>query len=406
MGYEIILEQSHREPPVPDRLRIALLALLAAAPLAASAAGLGRLALFSMVGEPLNAEIEIVSVLPGERDSLSAKLAPTEVYDRAHIAPIPQPDALRVAIERKSDGREVVKVTSAQPLDKPLVNLLVELGWAGGGVVRQYSFLLDSVDRRAPAVATAPPPLEQWRAPPTPSEPPAAAKPSPAPVAAAPAAQRARSPEPATARPSPPPAEPPPAAQPARAPEPAAARPAPPERQPEPVAARAAPAEKAETYAVQSGDSLLRIAQAMRPEGVSTEQMMVAIYRANEDAFIEGSMDRLRGGRTLKIPDRDAAAAVTPDEARKLIVAQRAQTTETRSRPAAAPPTAPAGPSSDDVAALDRALAESKDRAADLEKTLRDLRQLIEGQDKQIEELQKSLGKAPAKAGTAKAGKS
>jgi len=152
---------------VPHRLSVALVALLLA-PLAASAAGLGRLALFSMVGEPLNAEIEVVSVLAGERDSLAAKLAPAEVYDRAHVAPIPRPEAVRVAIERKADGREVVKLTSTEPLDKPLVNLLVELAWTGGGVIRQYSFLLDSVDRRAPPpVASAPPPIEPWRAPST-----------------------------------------------------------------------------------------------------------------------------------------------------------------------------------------------------------------------------------------------
>jgi pilus assembly protein FimV len=127
--------------------------------------------------------------------------------------------------------------------------------------------------------------------------------------------------------------------------------------------------------------------------------MMVAIYRANEDAFVDGNMDRLRGGRTLKIPDRDAAAAVPEDEARKLIVAQRPQAAEARKGPTAA--AASSGAGADDVAALDRAITESKDRAADLEKTLRDLRQLIEGQDKQIQELQKTLGgaKAPAKAG-------
>jgi len=354
------------------RLRISLVLLLLA-PFAASAAGLGRLALFSMVGEPLNAEIELVSVTPGERDSLAAKLAPAEVYDRAHVAPIPRPDALRVAIERKADGREVVKISSAEPLDKPLVNLLVELGWTGGGVIRQYSFLLDSVDRRAPAVASAPPPIEPWRAPPTAAEPPAVAKPA------------AMQPELA------------PVAKPTRPPELAQAKPAAPERRPEPVAARPAPtAAPPDAYAVQPGDSLLKIAQATRPEGVSTAQMMVAIYRANEDAFVGGSMDRLRGGRTLKIPDRDAVSAVPADEAQKLITAQRPQPADTRSRPGAAPS---AGPSGDDAAALDRALAESRDRAAELEKTLRELRQLIEGQDRQMEELQRQIGgKAPGKA--------
>lgn len=369
------------------RLRIAVIALLLA-PLAASAAGLGRLALFSMVGEPLNAEIEIVSVLSGERDSLGAKLAPADVYERAHVAPLPRLDALRVAIERKADGREVVKVTSAEPLDKPLVNLLVELSWTGGGVIRQYSFLLDSVDRRTPPVASASPPVEPWRAPST------------APETAAPA-QTTPSPETAPTVTLAPAAKPAPAVRAAPPVELAATRPAPAERSSAPSVPRAAPAAAAKgTYAVQSGDSLLKIAQEMRPEGVSTAQMMVAIYRANEEAFVGGSMDRLRGGRTLKIPDREVVAAVPADEAQKLITAQRAQPGEARSRPGTA---AQAGAGGDDVAAIDRALAEQRDRAADLEKTLRDLRQLIEGQDKQIDELQKQLGggKAPAKAAAA-----
>ncbi len=346
---------------MPNRLSIALAALLLA-PLAASAAGLGRLALYSMVGEPLNAEIEIVSVLAGERDSLAAKLAPAEVYDRAHVAPIPRPEAMRVAIERKADGREVVKVSSAEPLDKPLVNLLVELSWTGGGVIRQYSFLLDSVDRRAPAVATAPPPVEPWRAPAKSAEPPAPATP-------------AASPEPSA---------------PARPVELAAAKPRAPERAADPARPASAPG----PYAVQGGDTLLKIAQATRPEGVSAAQMMVAIFRANEDAFVAGNMNRLRAGRTLEIPGRDAAAAVTADEARELIAAHSAQP-EARGRPAAA---AAPGPSGDDLAAIDRAIAESRDRAAELEKTLTELRQLIEGQDRQIAELQRELGKAPAKA--------
>jgi pilus assembly protein FimV len=354
---------------VPQRYCVALVALLLA-PLAASAAGLGRLALYSMVGEPLNAEIEIVSVLPNERDSLAAKLAPAEVYDRAHVAPIPRPEAVRVAIERRADGREVVKVSSAEPLDKPLVNLLVELSWAGGGIIRQYSFLLDAVDRRAPAAVSGPPPVEPWRAPAT--------------TAAAP-------PPPAPAKPAPLP-EPAPATSPARPAELAAA-----ERAPERQAAAAAPG----TYAVQAGDTLLKIAQATRPEGVSAAQMMVAIFRANEDAFVGGNMNRLKAGHTLALPDRDVAAAITTGEARELIAARSAQ-------PAARAPAAaaPDAPSADDAAALDRALAESRDRATELEKTLAELKQLIEGQDRQIEQLQRELGTAPAAKAGAPARKS
>src|SRR5215831_19059095 len=276
------------------QLALVLLALvLALAPLAAWPAGLGRLALYSMVGEPLNAEIEIVSLQPSEAGSLAATVAPPDVYRQAQIAPLPNPDAVRVAIERRPDGRQVVKVSSTTPVDQPLVNLLVELSWAGGGIVRQYSFLLDSVDRRpptaaAPAAAPTPPTasaqLEPVRASAPDSAPVAAAPAAPAPAAPAPApiaARDARDPQPAPVAAAPAaPASEPIAARDARDPQPApvaVARAAP---AAVPVAARDArdpqPARPAlislaaasGDYTVQPGDTLGKIAQATLHQGV------------------------------------------------------------------------------------------------------------------------------------------
>ena len=56
--------------------------------------------------------------------------------------------------------------------------------------------------------------------------------------------------------------------------------------------------------------------------GATVEQMLVALYRANEDAFINKNMNLLRTGRILTIPDRVTAAAVTPPDANKIVVAQ------------------------------------------------------------------------------------
>jgi len=374
---------------------IALALLLALSPLAAWPAGLGRLALYSMVGEPLNAEIEIVSVQPTEGGSLAANVAPADVYRQAQIAPLPSPEAVRVGIERRPDGRQFVKVSSTGPVDQPLVNLLVELSWAGGGIVRQYSFLLDSVDHRttmaaAPAAAAAPTPT----APPPTLQPVRASAPEPAPAAAAPApepvlARDARDPQPAPVT----------AAFAAPAPARIVARDA---RDPLParqalIAVATSPSE----YTVEPGDTLAKIAQTTLHEGVTVPQMSVAIFRANEDAFLGGSMNRLKSGRTLKIPDRATAAAIPLEEARQLVAAQRGPADGARARAAAGGPAAASGPSGDDLAALDRAIAESRDRAGELEKTVSGLKQLIEGQDRQIEELQRQLGTAPAKSPSA-----
>ena len=68
----------------------------------------------SRTGEPLNTEIEIVSIQGNEGESLAARVAPPEVYRSAHIAPVPPVEALRAVVERRADGRPVVKVTSTR----------------------------------------------------------------------------------------------------------------------------------------------------------------------------------------------------------------------------------------------------------------------------------------------------
>lgn len=171
---------------------------------------------------------------------------------------------------------------------------------------------------------------------------------------------------------------------------------------PSPAAAAAATAipESGGTYAVQPGDSLLKIAQATRYEGVSFAQMVVAIHRANEDAFIGGDMSRLKSGRTLKIPGREEVAAVNPDEARQTVAALRGQPEPVRAQPEPArgrPVAREPGPSGDDVVARERALAESRDRATALEQTRDDLKRLIEARDREIADLERQVGKGAGK---------
>jgi pilus assembly protein FimV len=139
---------------------------------------------------------------------------------------------------------------------------------------------------------------------------------------------------------------------------------------------------------VQPGDSLLKIAQTTRHEGVSFAQMVVAIHRANEDAFTGGDMSKLKSGRTLTIPSRDVAAAVNADEARQLVAALRGQPEPARARPVARDP----GPAGDDLVARERALAESRDRASALEQTRDDLQRLIQAREKEIADIERELG--------------
>jgi pilus assembly protein FimV len=178
-------------------LRLALAAAAASvvlAPLTAPAQNLGRLALLSRLGEPLDAVIEITAVPPGASDSLSAQIVPIGVFERFGVTPAPPLEVVRVSVERSADGRPVVRLRSTVPLEQPTVNMIVELAWNGGKMVRQYSFKIDPTDRPV-AKAEPPPPAQQAAAaPPAPPAPPAATPPAPAKPAAMPKEKPAATP--------------------------------------------------------------------------------------------------------------------------------------------------------------------------------------------------------------------
>ncbi|MEO6271143.1 MAG: FimV/HubP family polar landmark protein, partial [Lautropia sp.] len=227
---------------------------------------------------------------------------------------------LRMAVEERG-GRYFIKVTSSRPINEPFVDLMVELNWASGKFVREYTFLLDPPELRASrqtveggSVASAPPVAPAASARPTPqAQPPrslAEASPAPAPVPGRPrpsASQRAEAVNRAAAAA--------PAATAGSTRSAQAAKPAP---------APTGPVASSDTVTVARGDTLSKIAAAHRPPNASLDQTIVAIYQANQSAFIDSNPNLIRQGRTLSIPEAAAIAAVDTDTAqRQLRVAAR-----------------------------------------------------------------------------------
>ena len=366
--------------------RLLAAALLLWLPLHGLGAGLGKLTVLSALGQPLSAEIEIASLQPGEEDSLVARFATPDAYRQAGIELNPAVLGVRFSIERRS-GRHVIRLASNAPINEPFLNVLVELSWNTGRLVREYTFLLDPPEYKGPQ-----------------------------PVAPAPAAR----PAPATTAPVPAP----------RAVE---------QRPMAPAPASAAAAASGKTYEVKKGDTLARIAAQTNPGGVSLQQMLIALYRANPDAFIGDNINRLRAGRILNVPDQAAASGVDEADARRMVAAQgqdyRAYQSKLAGAVAAAPaesstgrrsaagiiapkaeePAAaeprdqvklskadPAGRGADskaargdNAAARDKAIKESESRVADLEKNVQDLRKLLELKNQQLAELEKKGGAKP-----------
>lgn len=297
---------------LPMRLKAsALAAALAVLPLAADAAGLGKLTVLSVLGQPLRAELDI-SASSEELSSLSARMAQPEAFRQAGIEYITALSGVRFSVDKRPDGRPFLRLSSERSINEPFLDMLVELDWASGRLVREYTFLLD------------PPGFLQ--------------KPMAAP-AALPEARREVPPEvvtPAAAPVATPLAIP--------APAPVDMQPLPPQPSPKPSIAEAKPAPQervaATTRVVKYGDTLGGIAGETKPEGVSLDQMLVALFRSNEDAFEANNMNRLKAGKILSIPDHEAAAALAQSEARKTVVAQSADFDAYRKRLAAAATTA------------------------------------------------------------------
>jgi FimV-like protein len=172
----------------------AILMVLAAVllvPAASYAAGLGTITVRSALGQPLDAEIEVVSAQPGE--DIQVRLASREAYQNAGIDLSPALQGARFAVERR-DGKTVIRVRTSQPVNDPFFSVLVELQSPTGRLSRQYTVLVDPAEYR---VASAPA-AQQAAAPagvsPSPATPPARAQ------AAAPKVTTGKAP---TAAPSP-----------------------------------------------------------------------------------------------------------------------------------------------------------------------------------------------------------
>jgi pilus assembly protein FimV len=342
-------------------------------PMRAHAIGLGTIEVKSRLDQPFVAEIPLTLNDPSEANDLVVRLASPEAFARVGLDRSVQVGAnLTFTLGRNERGEQVIRVTTPQKMRDPYVSFLLEADWGKGKMVREYTALLDpphtvSVPHRpinAPQVAVTPmpaqppavaPPVTSAIAPPPSiaAGPPPAAQPEPQPqrpeplpqinaaVAPPPPAPVVVAPQPvppspvAIAPPEPPPAavaQPPAALQPPATPPPEPSPAATAQPEPAPAASQSAPtpapAPAAETAAasatpdsvtVEKGDTLSQIAGNVRPSDVSVNRMMIALQRANPDAFIHSNINLLRSGAVLRIPGSTDTQALSAAEADALV---------------------------------------------------------------------------------------
>ncbi len=246
----------------------------------AFALALGRISVQSALGEPLRAEIDIPEINAEEAASLKPSLARPEAFRAAGLEFNQALTGLQVSLQRRADGRAYIRLVSDRAVSEPFVDLILEASWASGRIVRDYTVLLD-------------PPTLRARVPVAPTSPQVVASAVTAPrVLATPAPPGTPAPAAAVTRPA------------------AAAAPA------------ATASARADRVTVRRGDTASEIARVNKPAEVSLDQMLVALLRANADAFINGNLNLLKAGAVLTIPTNAQAAAVSDAEASRTVIAQ------------------------------------------------------------------------------------
>lgn len=269
-----------------NRNFLRLFAALALGVADAHAAGLGQMQVKSRLNEPLLAEIPLIDEAPGDAENLQIRLAPPSAFARAGLD-MPRGNAanLKFAVVRNARGQSVIRVTTPNQVDEPFLNFLLEVDWGRGGVVREFTVLLDP-PYIAPAIlkpATDAPVTVTAGTPPVPvPAPPSPRVPAPPALAAAP---------------------PPPVPTPA----------------PAPVAPASEPVTPGQYGPIAGGETLSAIASGLRPQDVSLNQMMIALQQANPSAFIGGNINLVKRGAVLRIPGREALVALSRRQADALV---------------------------------------------------------------------------------------
>lgn len=247
---------------------VALILGLVASPLV-FALGLGPIQSSSFLNEPFTGRIELIGAKAADFDALTIRLASLEQFERAGIALNPLLYKLKFAVDSSGSGKDFITITSKDPVREPFLNFLVELNWANGRLLREYTVLLDpplyDPNRRMAPAAAAPPAPAPVVTPPSTVDAPAADTMAPAPIAA----------------------------------------PAP-----------AAYSSGEQIGPVVATDTLWSIASNVRPDdSVTVQQMMLALLRDNPDAFGESNINLLRRGAILRMPDSGSLAALSAAEA-------------------------------------------------------------------------------------------
>ena len=236
--------------------------VLACASLSVKALTLGQVSVESGLGQPLRAAVEITQYKVEDLRKLKVQLAEPASFAQAGMAFHPALSGLQTRLEFRGDGKPYIALTGTTPVNEHFIDVIVEAQWPSGRLAMNYTLLVSP----AGAVKTIP--------------------------------ENSRNDAPITA----------------------------PVVSPQTLTSNVLPAAdnsaSAEVITVHAGDTASKLALPRLPQGVSLDQMLLAMVRANPEAFIESNVNLLREGAQVRMPLAQEAAQVSAEEARQTVIAQ------------------------------------------------------------------------------------
>lgn len=244
----------------------------------ACALGLGQPAVHSYLNSPLNVSIPLVDTGRYAPDQLAVRVADRSAFGDAGLEWQELASSVKAEIHAGSGAPEI-RLTSGEPANTPWLDLLLKVSTPDGSVHQDVTLLFDPPDYSSSDPASS---INS------------ATVGGSASAESEAAINRAGSADAGGANAG--------------------------QRNAETQAAGATPdtATPASTY-VGNGDTLWSVAERIKPDSVSVEQLMLALVEANPRAFPDGNINGMNAGFNLNVPPSAQMRERSPDEAEKII---------------------------------------------------------------------------------------
>jgi len=212
---------------------------------------LGKISSISETNKPFSANIELENTKISQLDKISVSLATPAQFSRAGLNYSPLASSLRFNTDISADGKPIVRVSSSMAITEPFLGFLVELNSPNGKEIKKYLVAIGQSESGGQARDSAPGHL----------------------VNTSPAESTAI-------------------------------------KNPKSKAKSVEDKDFPLLYGpIRSGETLLDVADSLSIKGYSPEQIALALFRSNPQAFMEGDANKPKPGSVLEIPDRMALSA-------------------------------------------------------------------------------------------------